>query len=365
MRFLEVIKKQFVLAHIGGVPVRIDYRWFFVLAFMTWLTANSLQTFIDSAWATFLLGLCTTVLFFGSILFHELAHAFAARFEKVEVIEIVLHPFGGLTRMRHEPKTPRAEFRIAIAGPAASFLLAIVFAIIMTISDSIGTSVLTPVFFLLLFGNMLLAVFNLFPGYPLDGGRVLRSFLWRRGKDLNEATLTTGRFGQIIALVLIGFGIFAALGRGDWLTGLWTVLVGLFLLDAATEIMRQVGGWENLIVEQVMQLPVSVTPEMTILEFVDQILPLHRQIVFPVAKDRQLFGVLLLEDLKKLAREDWQKTPVQNMMRGITTDYFVETDTFYTDAKQLMRENGIGALGVIDKKGNLVGFLQRGKIKKR
>lgn len=365
MRYHELLKKQFLLAQISGIPVRIDYRWFLVLAFMTWLTANSLQTFIDSTWTPILLGFVTTLLFFGSILFHELAHAFAARLERVGVLEIVLHPFGGLTRMRHEPKTPRAEFRIAIAGPAASFLLAVIFAVIMTISDSVGTDALTPVFFLLLFGNMLLAVFNLFPGYPLDGGRVLRSFLWRRGKDLNEATITTGRFGQIIAVVLIGFGIFAALGRGDWLTGLWTVLVGFFLLDAATEIIRQVSNLENLFVEQVMQLAVSVTPETSVLQFVDRILPFHRRTVFSVAKDRKLFGMLLLEDLKRLPREDWNETLVQNVMRPVTPDYFVETETFYTDAKKLMRANGIGALGVIDKKGHLVGFLQRGKIRKR
>jgi Zn-dependent protease len=129
MRYLEFFKQQFLLAHIGGIPVRIDYRWFFVLAFMTWLTANSILAIIDNAFTAFLLGLLTTLLFFGSILFHELAHAFAARFESVEVLEIVLHPYGGLARLRHEPETPRAEFRIAIAGPAASFLLAIVFAV--------------------------------------------------------------------------------------------------------------------------------------------------------------------------------------------------------------------------------------------
>lgn len=365
MRYLEFFKQQLLLAHIGGIPVRIDYRWFFVLAFMTWLTANSILAIIDNAFTAFFLGLVTTLLFFGSILFHELAHAFAARFENVEVLEIVLHPFGGLAHLRHEPETPRAEFRIAVAGPVASFLLAIVFAVMMKVSDSIGTDALTPVFLLLLSGNMLLAIFNLFPGYPLDGGRVLRSFLWRRGKDLNEATALTGRFGQIIAIVLVFFGIFAALIKGDFPTGLWTILVGFFLLDSASEIIRQVGDLENLIVEDVMQLPVSVTPEATVMQFVDTILPVHRRSIFLVAKDRQLYGILMLEDLKKLPREDWRKTRVQSVMRPITADYFVENDTYLTDANTLMRENGIGALGIIDKKGNLVGFLQKGRLVKK
>src|SRR5688572_12328201 len=104
---LEYFKQQFLLARIGGIPIKIDYRWFLVLAFMTWLAANSILSFIDNGFTAFFLGLLTTLLFFASILIHELAHALAARLENIEAVEIVLHPFGGLTRMRREPDTPR------------------------------------------------------------------------------------------------------------------------------------------------------------------------------------------------------------------------------------------------------------------
>ncbi len=181
----------------------------------------------------FVLGLFITLFFFVSVLLHELAHAFAAKMENVEVVEIVLHPFGGLARMRHAPDTPRAEFRIAIAGPAASFLLSIGFFILMAVSNSLGFTVLAPLFFFIAFLNFLLAIFNMFPGYPLDGGRVFRAFLWKRGKDLNEATVLTGRLGQIIAIALIVFGIFISIFAGNFFTGLWTILVGFFLYDAA------------------------------------------------------------------------------------------------------------------------------------
>ena len=364
---MEFFKRKLLLAHIGGIPVRIDYRWFFVLAFMTWLMANSLLAtkIIENSLTAVIFGFAASLIFFGSILFHELAHAIVARIEGVGVLEIVLHPFGGLARLRREPDTPRAEFRIAVAGPVASFVLALVFLALMAISGSLGTEALTPIFFLLFFGNLLLAVFNLFPGYPLDGGRVLRAYLWRRGKDLNEATVLTGRFGQIIAAVLIAFGFFAAIVYGDFFTGLWTILVGFFLLDAATEIIRHINSIENLTVEAVMQLPVSVAPDASVQHFVDRILALHRQEIFTVAKNRQLYGLLLLEDLKELPREEWQKTLVQNVMRPITTDHFVETDAFLSEARELMRENGIGAVGVIDKKGNLVGFLRHGRAGKR
>ena len=233
MEFLSFFKRQLLVAHISGIPVRIDYRWFFVLIFITWLAANSIFKIVDDLLTASILGLITTILFFASVLLHELAHAFVARMEGIGILDIILHPFGGMARMHREPDTPRAEFRIAIAGPAASFLIGLVFLALMSGSNALGTKALSPLFFLLFFSNILLAVFNLFPGYPLDGGRVLRAFLWRRGKDLNEATAITGRFGQIIAVVLMIFGFYVALVRGDFFTGLWTIVVGGFLFDGS------------------------------------------------------------------------------------------------------------------------------------
>lgn len=364
MRFLEFFKRQMRLAHIGGIPVMIDYRWFIVFAFITLLMTQSLLLYVDSGTTAFVLAIFIALLFFVSILLHELAHAFAAKMENVEVVEIVLHPFGGLARMRRAPDTPRAEFRIALAGPAASFLLSLGFFALMAICNSLELTILAPLFFFIALLNFLLAIFNLFPGYPLDGGRVFRAFLWKRGKDLNEATILTGQLGRIIAVALIVFGIFVAVFAGNFPTGLWTILVGFFLYDAAKSIINETNELENLIVEEVMQLPVSIEPDSTVMQFVDQILPLHRRTIFPVAKKRQLYGFLLLEDIKTLPRVDWAKTRILDVMRPVTPDYFVENDFLYSDAKEIMSANEIGALGVIDKSGNLVGFLQRGKTKK-
>ncbi len=363
MSFFQFFKRQLLVAHVSGIPVRIDYRWFFVLGIMTWITANGIQSLTENVLTSFILGLLTTLVFFISIFLHEFAHAAAARMENLQTLEIVLHPFGGLARFRHPPETPRAEFRIAIAGPVASFFLALIFLGLWAIADALALNILAPLFFTLCLWNFLLAVFNLFPGYPLDGGRVLRAYLWRRGADLNEATVLTGRCGQIIAGVLIAFGIFIALVQADFFTGFWTILVGLFLYDAAKGIILQVKKLERVAVETVMKLPISVAPETDVLHFVDRILTLHRQTIFPVARNRQLYGILSLEDLKKVPREDWNKTKIQDVMRPITPDYFVEADTLLPDARELMRENGIGALGVIDAQGNLVGFLQSKKVK--
>ena len=365
MRYFDFFKRQFLLTHVSGIPVRIDYRWFFVVAVMSSVTAISINSFVKNPVTSLIFGFLTTLIFFFSIFLHEYAHAFVARIEGIQVLEIVLHPFGGLARFKREPDTPRAEFRIAIAGPAASFLITVVFVILMAIANSLELDILRNLLFMLALLNFLLAVFNLFPGYPLDGGRVLRAYLWRRGKDLNEATILTGRFGQIIGAALILFGVFFAIVRGDFFNGFWTILVGWFLFDAAKGIIREINELDNLPVEDVMLLPVAVAPDADIQHFVDRILAFHRQDIFPVAKDRQLYGILNLEDLKKVSQDDWRTTKIQDVMRPITPDYFVETTTLLPEARQLMRVNGIGALGVIDAKGNLVGFMRRGRTNKR
>jgi Zn-dependent protease/CBS domain-containing protein len=368
MRQLEFLKRQILVTHVSQIPVRIDFRWFFVFALMSWITAVNLSSskLIDNFLTCLVFGALTTLVLFVSIFLHEFAHAVVARMEGVEVLEIVLHPFGGLARFRREPDTPRAEFRIAIAGPAASFLLAIAFVILMAIANSLELKILVTLWFFLALWNFLLAVFNMFPGYPLDGGRVLRAYLWRRGTDLNEATILTGKFGKIIALALIVFGILILVFSTDgFFTGFWTILVGLFLYDSASGIIKQVNKFENLSVEEAMQLPVTIEPESSVLKFVDTILPLHRQTIFLVAENKQFYGVLMLEDLKKLPREDWQKTKIRSVMRPVAPEYFVETNATLTEAKSLMRENDIGSLGVINTKGELVGFLQRGRLRKR
>ncbi len=367
MRQLEFLKRQILVTHVSGIPVRIDLRWFFVLALMSSITAANLYSsrLIDNFPSCFVLGLLTTLVLFGSIFLHEYAHAVAARFEGVEVLEIVLHPFGGLARFRHEPDTPRAEFRIAIAGPTASFLIALGFVGLMAVANSLELKILVTLAFFLALWNFLLAVFNMFPGYPLDGGRVLRAYLWRRGTDLNEATVLTGKFGKMIALALIFFGIIILFLEGGFFTGFWTILVGVFLYDAAQGIIKQINEFENLKVEEAMQLPVTILPEADVLKFVDTILPLHRRTVFLVAENKQFYGVLMLEDLKTLPREDWHKTKIRSVMRPVTPEYFVEAETMLSEAKILMRENGIGSLGVLNGRGELVGYLQRGRLRKR
>src|SRR5262249_26882699 len=157
--------------------------------------------------------------------------ALMARTEGIDIEEIVLHPFGGLARMRRQPDSPGAEFRIAVAGPAASFIFSIISFAGMWVTGKLGFSVGIAFFFFVGAGNLLLAVFNLFPGYPLDGGRVLRAIIWRRSGNIDEATRIAGFCGQLMSVVLILFGIYMALAPTfhAYFMGLWSVLVGVFL----------------------------------------------------------------------------------------------------------------------------------------
>jgi Zn-dependent protease len=362
MNIFRSFKQQLLILRIFGVPVFIDYRWFLLLALMTVITALSIPAnYLDDFTARLVLGFATTVILFVCVLGHEVAHVLAARMEGIKTREIVLHPFGGLARLSREPDTPREEFRIAVAGPVASFLIALLFFFFGAASG--GSQALTLLLNLLFFFNLLLAVFNLFPGYPLDGGRVLRAFLWQRGYDLTEATILTGRCGQLIAVALTLFGLFVLVTRIDF-TGLWTILVGLFLFDSATEIIKYSRSQEKVTVDRVMSPPFALDPESSVTKFIDRTLPLIRQAVFPVAKDKQLYGILFLEDLKGLPREKWHETLISEVMRPVRPEYFVETTMLLKEAREVMSENGINSVCVIDEQGDLVGFLPSGKIKK-
>ena len=371
MNFSHLLHRQVRVARVLGIPVRIDYRWFFVFALSTWLVAETFQqefgvarVRLDGS-AAWVAGLLTTFGLFLSVFGHELAHALVGRAEGIEIEEIVLHPFGGLARLKREPDSPRAEFRIAAAGPAASFLFALAAYAGMYLT-AWGMSAAWAILLLVSAGNLMLALFNLLPGYPLDGGRVLRAFLWHRTQELPQATRTVSLFGQMIALVVMLFGVFMAFRYQAYFMAVWSVLVGLFLWDAARVVLRAQGaaGTTARTVGEAMVAPFAVEPDTLVSHFVDSVLPLHRQEVMPVARHRRLHGILALADLKSLPRERWHTTHVSEVMRPVAPHLFVEPSATLTHADELMRRNGAGARAVVDGAGELVGFLRRKQLKR-
>src|SRR5436190_11786834 len=194
------------------------------------------------------------------------------RTEGIEIEEIVLHPFGGLARLKTQPQNPKAEFRIAVAGPAASFVFSLIAFAAMILTATLEFNFGTAFFFFIGAGNLLLAVFNLFPGYPLDGGRVLRAIIWKRSGSMRDATRIAGFCGQLMSLVLIAFGLYMALAPTfrAYFMGLWSVLVGIFLLGAATSVVKSTR--ESVTVAQAMSPPLPVEPDLPITRFVDEVL---------------------------------------------------------------------------------------------
>ncbi len=379
MRIPEFFKRQLTIARVYGIPVRIDYRWFGVVALSVWLIASNLQSHVmqlgnvglpplapATAW---ILGFITTAGLFLSVFGHELSHALMARAEGIEIEEIVLHPFGGLARLKNEPQNPRAELRIAVAGPAASFVFAILAFIAAKIASVGNYEATYVVFFLIASGNLLLALFNLFPGYPLDGGRVLRAILWHSSGNIQDATRKAGICGILIGGVLILFGTYIMIAPNwrptePYFMGGWSILVGLFLLDTAARVVKGSRQAKLLTVADGMSPPVAVDPAMSVSRFVDDVLPLHRQTSFPVAVDGRLHGILTLEDLKSLPRERWPQTLVRTVMRPTVPGFFVGPSTTLDSAQELMKENGVGSIAVINAQGTIIGFLQSGRIKR-
>jgi Zn-dependent protease len=380
MKLIGLIKRQITIARVYDIPVRIDYRWFAVVILSVWLIASNLQNHAIqivnvqvpphapvTAW---LLGLITTAGLFLSVFGHELAHALMAKAEGIEIEEIVLHPFGGLARLKTDPQNPRAEFRIALAGPASSFLFAILAFVATNIAAMGNYESTVVVFFLISAGNLLLALFNLFPGYPLDGGRVLRALLWRRTGDIKDATRKAGICGILIGGMLVLFGVYILISP-NWRTAqpyfmsVWSILVGLFLLDTAFKVVKSAQHARLVTVSDAMSPPVTIDPTLMITRFVDDILPLHRQTSFPVSVSGRLHGILSLEDLKSLPRDRWATTSVQSVMRPVKQGFFVEPATTLDSAQSVMKENGVGAVAIVNARGELVGFLQRGSIKRR
>jgi Zn-dependent protease/CBS domain-containing protein len=377
MNILAFSRRRITVTRIHGIPVRIDFRWFIVFFLSVWLIAVNLShggiwvmqgqllpVGVPAAWV---LGIVTTLGLFLSVLGHELSHALMARAEGIEIDEIVLHPFGGLARLRNEPNSPGAEFRIAVAGPAASFVFAVVGFLLMYLARVVDYRIIAGILGLISLGNLLLAVFNLFPGYPLDGGRVLRALLWRRTGDIKEATRMAGICGMLIAAILIIFGIYMAIAPNfrSYFMGLWSVLVGLFLFDAAYSVVKHSRQRMRHVVSEAMSAPFSIEPDTLISQLIDSILPLHRQTAFPVALQQRLHGMLSLEDLKSLPREKWHQTRARDVMRPIASRFFVGPNATLDSARDLMSKNGIGSVAVVGKNGELVGFLQNGTFKRK
>ncbi|NOT60237.1 MAG: site-2 protease family protein [Acidobacteria bacterium] len=389
MRWLKnTLQRPLVVAQLFNIPIKVDATWLPMALLHTWLVAQFwFARGLGNAfplWVYLFHGLIATALLFVSILVHELAHALVARMEGLQTYDIQLHIFGGWARLVGEPRHALSELRIAVAGPASSFLLAVIFWLcLLAVNLFAGQRDLAAwmtinTFLYLAVANLTLAIFNLLPGLPLDGGRALRAWLWHRRKDVLSATKTAKQFGVAIAYMLISYGLFLFISgawRGtlwrDTLAAAWLLAVGVYLMNAAENdyrfrLQQQTQAPSNAptpaegTAGAVMRTPVvSVEPHITISEFIDRTLAQHRQTNFPVASGGRLHGILALERLRAIPKEQWERLAIRDVMSPIDETHFVTVRASLAHVAHQLEHNEFHWLAVIDAEGQLVGSVTK------
>ena len=257
--------RRFPLFSIFGFRISIDLSWFVLAALIVWSLATDLfpQDVPDqSARTYYIMGMVAALGMFGSIVFHELAHSLVARTYGIRIAGITLFIFGGVAELEDEPPTPKSEFVVAIAGPISSVILGGALFLIASLAETTSSPEVRSVLGYLMVINIALAVFNLIPAFPLDGGRMLRAILWWRNGDLRKATRLASLLGAALGIALMGFGVYTIF-QGAQIGGLWQILIGYFVFNAAGSARRQTEIIERLRgvnVRQIMRTPPPGAP---------------------------------------------------------------------------------------------------------
>lgn len=347
---------------IMGIPIRVHFSWFIIFGLITW----SLSTFYfpeaapdlpaASYWTK---GVLAALLLFASVGFHELAHSFVAKRYKISIESITLFIFGGVAAMKGEPPHPKAEFRIAIAGPLSSFFLSVLFYFLSTRAAG-GSKAL---FSYLAQINVIIGAFNLIPGFPMDGGRVLRAALWRKTKNYFYATQKASSIGQTIALFFIFFGVFSIFTRMPG--GLWLMLIGWFLYTAAQSSYQQSTLQESLSGIRVRDIMVkdivTLSSSMTIDEAVNGFFLRFGFGGFPVADDGNFLGLVTLKEVKDVPKTDWGTVKVKDILVPHDRRGEVAAEDDVMRALEVMIREDKGRLVIIEN-GRLNGLITRNGI---
>jgi Zn-dependent protease/CBS domain-containing protein len=345
---------------VRGIPIYIHASWLAIYALITWTLAVGYFPRVMPAmpaatyWAN---GLLAALLLFVSVLLHELSHSFVAMAYGLEVRGITLHVFGGVSHLDDEPPSPRAEFLIAVVGPLTSLGLAALLGAVGT-AGIVGSPSGRAILAYLALANAALGVFNLIPGFPLDGGRLLRAALWRWRGGLAPATATASRVGVAFAYGLMALGVVEILGGGV-VGGLWMILIALFLRSAADASYVQVAlreGLARLPVREVMAREVITVPaEATVADLVGRFWA-HHVTSFPVVADGRVEGIATVHHVHRVPVDRREQVPVRDLMVRLTDELTVRSSDSAFRALEKASRNGVGRLAVMDA-GRLVGYL--------
>lgn len=355
--------KGITLFKLFGFEVKVDLSWLIIALLISWTLAEGVfpQQFEGySARTYWLMGILGALGLFLSIVIHEMSHSMVARQFGLPIEGITLFVFGGVAHMHDEPENPKVEFWMAVAGPIASIVLGVVFFGIRYVGMRGGwPDPLVGVINYLGIINLVLAAFNLVPAFPLDGGRVLRSALWKWKKDLNRATKIASRIGSIFGAVLIALGVLQLIA-GAIIAGIWWILIGMFLRSASLNSYRQRLVKDIFAGEDVRHFmkenPVTVNPDLSMDKFVNSYVYEHHHDLYPVTRDSNVQGCVTTKDIKKVPRDEWSDHQVQEVMHECNEDNTIQADDDANHALNLMKQNRNSRLMVLDN-DRLVGIL--------
>lgn len=341
------------LFKIAGIQIRLDFSWFiiFILVVVSLSAGYFPQQFPDQHPLNYwFAGLIATLLFFGSILVHELAHSLMAMRAGIHIPEITLFIFGGVARLSEEASDAKTEFKIAIVGPFTSFALALIFWGIQSVLQSGQPSLTVAVLQYLVWINVAVGIFNLIPGFPLDGGRVLRAILWHRSGSLTQATRTSADIGKGFAVVLMVFGglqIFA----GSLIGGLWLIFIGMFLRGMAEGGYQEVAIRQSLAGVSVQEIMiddvVSVPPDLSLEQLVHDYFLRYGYRGFPVVQDGKVLGLISIMHMQGITDDQRQSMSVEDAMVSLGERMIITPESPLTDALKRMTQEGLNQLLVM------------------
>jgi Zn-dependent protease len=354
-------KQTLSLGKILGIPIRLDYSWFLIFAFVTWNLAVGYYPAalgLASNWVSWTLGAATAILLFASVLLHELGHSAVAKYYKIPVRKITLFLFGGVAEIGSEPPTARAEFLIAAAGPLVSFALAALFGMAQTMLGAMAPLLALAQYLALINGS--LALFNLVPGFPLDGGRLFRAVVWGLTHSLSRATLLAANLGRVIAFLFIALGIWQSFG-GD-LGGLWFVVIGWYLQGAATSQLEH-QKLSNLftghrVSELLNRSYVLLPAEMPLQRVVDDNLLAYWQRAFITGQDGTIAGLLSWRQIQAVPKTRWSDTTVSQAMVSLAQLHSVGLDAELSTVVEEISRDETGAMPVVAN-GQILGTIGR------
>lgn len=361
-----MLKEGVPIGRLFGISIRLHYSWFVIFALTIWGLSVNYFPSVYPDWTrgeSIGVGVVTSLLFFASLLAHELMHSLVAQRSGIPVKAITLFIFGGVAQISAEPQDARTEFRIAVAGPLTSLLLGGMFWGLRYLVPQ-RLDMLAAISFWLGWINILLAVFNLVPGFPLDGGRVLRSILWWRMGNLRKATHVASHIGQGIGFLFIFGGVWLVF-NGEWSTGIWLGLIGWFLTNAATSSYRQmvmqltVEG--HLVNEVISTNCASVAPETSIERLINDYIVPTGQRCFMVVREGITLGLVSLQEVKSVLRDMRERTLVSQVMRPLSALKHVSPDESLSVVLNILTQDDVEQVPVM-LEGQMVGLITRESI---